>query len=212
MAAPSRPTQQDRFRKIIAAIQKYLSNLAQIILAGVTFTPATLIQFFQDQVKLLDDATNARAQLHQAVEAIKENKTTKGPILKGFNDFVLSMFNNQPAILAEFGVAARKVPQKKTDTKAQAVAQLRATRKARNTMGRRQKQKVKGVVPSPAPAPTPSPTPEPVPPLPLPAPAPAPAQAQAPSPSNGATPPAGSVAAPQAPTPATPPASPPTHA
>ncbi len=208
MATPNRPTQQDRFRKIIVAIQKYLSQLTQIILAGVTFTPASLVQFFQDQVKLLDDATAARAALRQAAQAIKENKTTKGPVLRAFNDFVLSMFVNQPTVLADFGVPPRKTATKKVDTKQTAVEKALATRKARHTMGKRQKQKVKGVVPAPAPAPSP----EPVPPLPLPAPAPAQAPAPAASPSNGATPPAGSVAAPQAPTPAPTPASPPTHA
>ncbi len=191
MATPNRPTQQDRFRKIIVAIQKYLSQLTQIILAGVTFTPASLVQFFQDQVKLLDDATAARAALRQAAQAIKENKTTKGPVLRAFNDFVLSMFVNQPTVLADFGVPPRKTATKKVDTKQTAVEKALATRKARHTMGKRQKQKVKGVVPAPAPAQAPAP---------------------AASPSNGATPPAGSVAAPQAPTPAPTPASPPTHA
>src|SRR5579859_4498745 len=85
-AVPStnRPCQQDRFRKIVAAIPRYLSNLTQIILAGVTFTPASLVQFFLDQIKMLDDATAARAALHSASQAIKAAKGTKGPILKAF--------------------------------------------------------------------------------------------------------------------------------
>ncbi len=49
MSAPNRSTQQNRFRKIVPAIQRYLGQ-PQILLAGVTFTPASLVQFFQDHV------------------------------------------------------------------------------------------------------------------------------------------------------------------
>jgi hypothetical protein len=207
----NRPTQQDRFRKIIEAIPKYLTTVVQIVLAGVGFTPQTLVQFFQDQVKLLDDATNARAKLHQAVQAIKDNKSTKGAVLKAFTDYILSVFVNQPAVLAEFGVTPRKTPPKPVATKAVAVAKLKATRTARHTMGKRQKQLVKGVLPAPgspaaAPAPAASPAPAPVavPPAPQPqpaplpspaapsppAPAPAPAPVAPPAPANGSPPPA----------------------
>ncbi len=163
MSSPNRSTQQDRFRKIVPTIPKYLDQ-PRIILAGVTFTPASLVQFFQDQVQLLDDATQARAALRQAVQAIHENKTTKGPILRAFNDLVLSMYANQPTVLAEFGVPPRKTPTKTVETKQGAIEKALATRAARHTMGKRQKEKVKGVVPSPEPGAAPSQTPEPVPP------------------------------------------------
>jgi hypothetical protein len=167
MTAPNRATQLDRLRKVVAAIPKHLSNVHEIILAGVSFTPASLVQFFLDQIKLLDDATNALANLHAAVKAIKSNKVTKGPTLRAFDAFVLSMFLSEPATLAEFGRSAPKVPVKGVGTKALAVEKLRATRTARNTMGKKARLKVKGQVdpavvaaltsPQPPPAAGPSP-------------------------------------------------------
>ena len=210
MPSTNRPSQQDRFRKIVAAIPRYLSNLTQIILAGVTFTPASLVQFFLDQIKMLDDATAARAALHSASQAIKAAKGTKGPILKAFNDFILSMFANQPTALADFVVNARKTAVKPVNQKALAAAKGDATRKARNTMGKKQKAKVKGTVapailavldPSPGPVHAPSVANAGAPPQPVASPAPAPA-AGPPAASPG---PVAAPAAPAQPAPASPP-------
>jgi hypothetical protein len=186
MATPNRPTQQDNFRKIIQAIPQFLSNVVTILLASTSFTPTTLVEFFQNQISLLDDATKAKALLAQKVAAIKANKATGGAIVKAFNDFVLGAFSNQPATLAAFAVTPRKVTPKTSNIKALAAAKLVATRSARNTMGRRQRQDVKGTVsdavtavldpthspapkapvagaaPVPAPAPAPAPSPAPV--------------------------------------------------
>jgi hypothetical protein len=148
MATPTnRATQQDNFRKILLAIPKNLSRMSTILLAGEEFTPETLVQFFEQQIALLDDATTAKAVLAQKVAAIKANKATKGPVLKAFNNLVLSAFETQPATLAEFNVVARKVPTVPTNIKALAVAKHKATREARHTMGKRQREAVKGTVP-----------------------------------------------------------------
>jgi hypothetical protein len=144
---PNRATQQDNFRKILLAIPKNLSRMSTILLAGEEFTPDTLVQFFQEQIALLDDATNTKALLAQKVAAIKANKTTRGPVLKAFNNFVLGCFETQPATLAEFTVVARKVPTVPANIKALAVAKHKATREARHTMGKRQREAVKGIVP-----------------------------------------------------------------
>jgi hypothetical protein len=147
MPTPNRPTQQDNFRKIVQAIPQYLSHVATILLAGTSFTPTTLVQFFEQQIALLDDATSAKALLAQKVAAIKANKATQGAVLKGFNDFILGAFANQPATLASFAVTPRKVPVKTANIKALAAAKVVATRTARKTMGKRQRKAVKGVVP-----------------------------------------------------------------
>jgi len=174
MGNANRSSQQDRFRKIVLAIPKYLTALTTVILAGATFTVQGLVDFFNGQIALLDAATNARAQLKAAVKAIKDNRTTNGPVVKGFNDLILSMFSNQPTVLAAFGIATRKQPAKTSEAKALAAQRNVATRKARNTMGKKQRKDVKGNVPalqgapapqaSPAPTPAPTGTQQPVPP------------------------------------------------
>jgi hypothetical protein len=51
-----------------------------------------------------------------------------------------------PATLADFGLAPRKSNAKTVQTKATAVAKNLATRKARGTMGKKQKASIKGHV------------------------------------------------------------------
>ena len=149
MPTVNRPTQQDRFRKIIAAIPKHLTSFSSIVIAGITFNPDSLVQFFQAQIKLLDDATAAKAKLHEAVVAIVENTLKNGVLLLAFNDWIRATFVHQPTVLSDFGVAARKARMTTVQTKAIAVQKNLATREARHTMGPRQRKAVKGVVAHP---------------------------------------------------------------
>ncbi len=73
--------------------------------------------------------------------------------------------NSQEAI--DFGFPPKKTATLSVEEKVQAVAQAKATREARGTMGKKARLKIKGVVPSPATVhpgaasvvPTPPPTP-----------------------------------------------------
>jgi hypothetical protein len=146
----NRPSTQDRYRKAIAAIPQFLSAFAQIVLAGVTFTPASLVQFFQGQITVLDNATQARSKLHEAVLAVENNHAQNGAVLRAFSEWIRATFINQPSVMSAFAVSARVAPPKTAEQKAQAAAKRAATRKARNVMGKKQRLAVKGAVPQPA--------------------------------------------------------------
>ncbi len=151
----NRVTQQDRDRKAIAAIRKYLLKLQSILIAGVAYTPDQLIALFQKDADLADAATQARADLFAASLAAKAERAQMRPVLVGFRSFLHNQFSD-PSIIAEFGFASRKQGKPSAETKATAALKAKATRVARHTMGKNQKAQIKGTVAPTAPATSPA--------------------------------------------------------
>jgi hypothetical protein len=142
-------TQQNNDRKIVLAIPLHLANVSNVMLAGVQYTTADLVKLFQGRIDASDQSTAAHAKWLDLVKAEREERAQTAVVVRAFKDLVLSMFADQAGPLADFGLTPRKKPKKTVATKSQAVAQTKATRTARKTLGKRQKAKVKGVVQEP---------------------------------------------------------------
>jgi hypothetical protein len=151
MPTANRPTQQDRDRKTLAAIQKYLVQMTAITIAGVTRTPQQITQMFQTAMQTADAATQSRANFLSAAAAARTQSLAMRPFRSGFRSFIENTFTD-PSIIAEFGLPPRKTTVTTVDTKAAAAAKNLATRKARHTMGKEQKKAIHGAVPTTAPA------------------------------------------------------------
>jgi hypothetical protein len=75
-----------------------------------------------------------------------------GPVVQAYRSWVVATYGNAPSTLADYDVTPRKVPTPLTAEQQVAKAQkAAATRKARNTMGSKQKKSVKGTVPAAVP-------------------------------------------------------------
>jgi hypothetical protein len=149
MPNANRATQQDRERKIVAAIQKYLMAIASILIRGVSYTPAQIITLLQNDIAAADAATKAKAALHDAVIAAKAQRATTGPFLTGFRTYVLNQFKDA-SIISDFGFTPQKAPARTVANKATAATKAKATRTARHTMGAKQKKSVTGTTTAPA--------------------------------------------------------------
>jgi hypothetical protein len=145
----NRTTQQDRDRKMIAAIQKYLMALSSILIRGVVYTPAQLIALLQNDIATADAATKAKASLHDAVTAAKAQRATMAPFLTGFRTYVLNQFKDASTI-SDFGFTPQKEPTRTVADKAAAATKAKATRAARHTLGSTQKKTVTGTSTAPA--------------------------------------------------------------
>jgi hypothetical protein len=145
----NRNTKQNSDRKVILAIPKHLSNVGTMNLAGTSYTPSDLVRLFQSRIEAADAATAAHAKWLDTVKGEREQIAQTAIVVRAFKNFLLSMFADQTEPLADFGVSPRKAPKKTVATKAKAVAQTKATRKVRNTMGKQQKKAVKGSVTGP---------------------------------------------------------------
>jgi hypothetical protein len=166
--------------KLVAGTQKHLSTLAQVIVAGGTYTPAQAVTQLQAFIALRADVEAALA----VYKAKLQNEDTQGPALRtffiAFVTYVRSAFGSSPDVLADFGLAPKKVPAPRTaEQKAATAAKAKATRAARGTKGPKAKLSVKGNVTGVTVIPiTTSGAPEPAQPAPAPAPATSPAQAE----------------------------------
>ena len=121
MTKINRTTQQDRDRKSIAAIQKYLMQLATMLVAGVAYTPAQFIALLQKDIDLADAASNAREYFRVAAGAARQQRATMTPILVGFRAFLENMFTD-PSTIAEFGFLSRTRSKPTAETTAVAVS------------------------------------------------------------------------------------------
>jgi len=151
----NRATRSNRFRLAIEGIRKHLSATPSMSVDGVSYALADVETILQGSIDAGDAATVAMAALHRAVDADKAARTKAVALYRGMRTLLIHQFRSQPDTLADFGILlpTRQVPD--ADTVANAVEKRKATRKARNTMGSRQKEKVKGTVVTTAPAPTP---------------------------------------------------------
>ena len=133
--------------QLAAGTQKHLANVATLMFASGSFTP----QQVEAQLTLL---STLRADVEAAKATVKAKlaeEQAQSAALNAFQDafiaFVKATFGNSPAVLADFGLSPKKVATPLTVAQmAAAKAKRDATRKARGTMGSKQKLAVHGDV------------------------------------------------------------------
>jgi hypothetical protein len=142
--------------KLAAGVQAYFapSNVT-VTVAGVVMTPAQVEAAIQSRVTAINASKTAKAALAKAVADAEALMTSTQPVVDAVKQIALIMYVNQPAVLTVFGITPKKVPVALTAVElAERAAKAAATRLARNTMGPKEKAKVKGVLPATAPAAT----------------------------------------------------------
>jgi len=149
---PTKTNKTIRNAKAIAGTQKHLMNLASIILNGAAFTPAQIIALLQAESDSIVAFDAADGQRKKAVATEKAASAAANPVFVTFRREVVNMFATQPETLADFGFVPPKKRVVSPATQVEAAQKRKATRKARNTMGKKQKAEIKGEVTPPAPA------------------------------------------------------------
>jgi len=134
-------------RQGIAGIRKHFASVPTILLGGKATKPTDAIATLQAAIDAIDAAASAEQAFHGAVAAQHTAIATSNALLGELKTLVQSQLGSSEGILGDFGftIPKRQVPTEAT--KAAAVAKRAATRTARQTMGSRQKAKIKGAVP-----------------------------------------------------------------
>jgi hypothetical protein len=155
---------------MINGIQKFLSQLTSLTVGSQSLAMTDIVKVFQDRIDAGKAVQTATATRTTAVKANRDERQKTSAFVQAFRQIVVGMFRQSPDTLAVFNLTAPRAGKRTVATKSVAVAKGKATRKARNTMGSKQKKDIKGTVPATgtAPATTPAATSGP-------APAPAPA-------------------------------------
>ena len=133
--------------QLVAGTAKVLTSTTSVTFLGSSFTPAQITSKLQSIVTLRSDVNTAKAATQAKLAAEASQLPTLRGFMTAYESYVRGVYGSQPDVLAEFGLQPRKAPTPATvEAKAAAAAKRAATRAARHTMGKVQKQAIKGDV------------------------------------------------------------------
>jgi hypothetical protein len=148
MGTQKKAIRQNANRKIVGAIKEHLSG--SVTLGGVKYAPARLAKMFRDGIDVADATDKAAKSWHLAVATEKDNTQALAGVQTALRSYVSATFGETSTEFAAFGFKPKAVADVSVETKATAVAKRAATRAARGTMGKSEKEKIKGAVVAPA--------------------------------------------------------------
>jgi hypothetical protein len=151
MSDINRSTTQARDGQVIVGIKKDLQNVSSLALAGSTYTPTTLTQLVQSRIDAVNAVVNAKAQWQNASATYKALNSRVTQVVRDLRQYVISANSPDSPVLADFGFTAPKKTPLTPEQKVARALKAAATRKARGTLGKKQKLAIKGAVP-PTPA------------------------------------------------------------
>ena len=138
--------------QIIVGITKNLQNVTTpLLLGGQSFTPASLIAFFQNRIDLANQVVTAKAQWIDLGKQYEALNATANLVERGLKQYVMNANGEASPVLADYGFTPPKHVTLSVEQQQQAIAKRKATRKARNTLGKKQKAGIHGTVPATAP-------------------------------------------------------------
>jgi hypothetical protein len=129
---PNKTTALALNQQAIEGIEKYLSHVKQLTIAGTTFAPADLTAALQAEIDAEKSVVEGRAQYKQQVVAAQLARSKGRATRKLLKTYVLSSYGaTNVQTLENFGIPVPKPPGPKTaKSKAIAADRATATRKA----------------------------------------------------------------------------------
>ena len=142
---------------IVTGFQKHLMSGPPLLIAGATYSSADIIKMFEERVAALKANEAARAAMLTTLSKGNQELTSTKALAAAVRRYLEVMFSHDSAALADFGLKPKKKPAKLSGAASVTkVEKAKATRTARHTLGKKQKAKIKGVIPEATPAaPTP---------------------------------------------------------
>jgi hypothetical protein len=149
---PNKTTALARNQKISEGVDKYFSKVKSLTVGGDEYTPKSLMAVLTAENDASSAVDSTRAQLEDQVVTHRTAKVKAAALRSALKVYILGTYGKKAVqMLGDFGMSAPKGTGKRTvDEKVKAVAQNLATRAARHTMGKKQKEAIVGVVPSTA--------------------------------------------------------------
>ncbi len=142
----NRVTEQANNLAMINGLNKH-PTLTSFMVGGATVLSTDVVASLQADNAAMAAVIPAKAAWQVAVKAAATQHQTTRAMVAGVRQSLQTMFAGQGAVLADFGLAPRKVPATRTpQEKAASAAKAKATREARGTLGPVKKQSVKGNV------------------------------------------------------------------
>lgn len=140
--------------EFVATLQKAVIALGNslggktLVLDGKAWKEADLAEAIQAVIDALNAVVTARNAWIKAAADAAAAKASIVPIMAALQAYIRAVYGTGSNVYSEFGFTARKQGKPGAITAAARVIKNLATRKARMTMGKKQKQGIKGVVTS----------------------------------------------------------------
>jgi hypothetical protein len=134
--------------KLISGIQTHLQNGPSIQIDGTLYTIPQLVSELQERVTAFQATIAARTAWQNAINQENSRVAETKAFVSALRQMLRLMFASSITTLADLGVPPRKPRKADPLTRVVAAEKLRATRKARNTMSKKQKAKIRGTVPT----------------------------------------------------------------
>jgi hypothetical protein len=145
-------TRKVTLQKAKEGIAKHYSNVSSLTLGGVSVSPADLMGLIQKDLDAMAAAAKAHADLKVLIQAAHDAHVAVLPLLRWLKLYVLLQSGKGQAsasTLEDFGFTVPKTAKPASpEVKASAVKKAAATRKARHTLGSKQKQAITGETPA----------------------------------------------------------------
>jgi hypothetical protein len=136
--------------QMVNAIGKYMGPKDELFVGGEHLKTGALSAIFQTALSTRHDAVAAHGSYKEALVAREAAESKRLVATDALKSYVLNRFGTDSAVAHDFGFAPKKVGEKSVATKAKAIALNEATRKARGTMGKRERLQIKGTLPETA--------------------------------------------------------------
>ena len=143
MTTPSRNTPQAKDAQILEGINKDLQTMSMLPLAATTYTPGSLAALIQSRIDAANAVNTTRAAWLEAVKTYEAINLQAKPVVNDLRNLVMGAIGPTSPTLAAIGFSPPKVATTTQEQRAAAALKAKATRKARRTMGKRQKAKIK---------------------------------------------------------------------
>ena len=137
-----------QLQTLVSGILANLDSSTSLSISGGTYTIAEMVGRIQERIAAAERTKASKNLWHSDVQAERQVAAALRPLLKGMQRFVQSRYGEDSAKLAEFGFTPRKPRQVSAKTKADAAVKATATRKARNTVGKKQRLAIKAPPPA----------------------------------------------------------------
>jgi hypothetical protein len=139
-------------RAMMAGVEKHIDG--PIMLDGARYTPNALRDMLTERVELSEAVVAAKALWQEAVRREKENANRTKRVHALLRKALHVMFGKDDVLLHDFGMTPHKERRPlSSEEKIVVIAKILATRAARHTMGKRQREKIVTTAPMLPPGP-----------------------------------------------------------
>ncbi len=147
MGEPSKKVLLTSLNLLIAGIEKRFAS-SSLMVAGQSYTGATLVSALQPLVDALSGSATAKAAYQKAIADERQVFAQAESFVTCLHQAIYASFGQAADALADFGLAphTRRVPS--VAVKAAAAAKAKATKAARGEIGKRQRAKIEATAPA----------------------------------------------------------------